>query len=76
MVSIMVGLATRPLFDGDCGGGAEMCFVFVLAGGSGHNNCYPTKYGIMMRMKKVVVDFYMLICLCEDGCIRVKERIQ
>ena len=50
--------------------------LFVLAGGSGHNSCYPTKYGIMMRMKKVVVDFYMLICLCEDSCIRVKERIQ
>ena len=76
MVPLMVGLATCPLFDGDCGGGAEMCFVFVLAGGSGHNNCYPTKYGIMMRMKKVAVDFYTLICLCEDGCIRVKERIK
>ena len=76
MVPIMVGLATCPLFDGDCGGGAEMCFVCVLAGGSGHNSCYPTKYGIMMRMKKVVVDFYTLVCLRENGCIRVKERIK
>ena len=72
----MVGLATRPLFDGDCGGGAEMCFVFVLTGESGHNNCYPAKYGIMMRMKEVVVDFYTLVCLRENGCIRVKERIK
>ena len=31
MVPIMVGLATCPLFDGDCGGGAEMCLVCVLA---------------------------------------------
>ena len=52
-----------------------MCLVCVLAGGSGHNNCYPTKYGIMMRMKKVVMDFYALVCLCENGCIRVKKRI-
>ena len=53
-----------------------MCFVCVLAGESDYNNCYPTKYGIMMRMKEVVVDFYTLVCLRENGCIRVKERIK
>ena len=62
---------------GDYDSGTENVFsVFWRAVKGDRSHCYLSKYDIMMGMGKVVIEIYALARLCENGCIRVKRRVQ